>query len=224
MLTLLSEIQTVWPYLMAVGLTPSIIIAVKMVRRPKSVEVEEVPYAKNRELFSPAERSLLRLLEQAAGEKYRLLAKVRAANIVRVRLMSDQSAWLRAVEQIKSRSFDFVLCDKEDLSLVCAIKLNDTSHAPQRKHERDTFLERVCKAISLPLVHIIAPSDLSVSELRKKIQVALNQGFEAEVVASEQRFSIGLAAHPAARERPWTIDEARLLKEDAGRFQIRRTL
>ena len=221
MLSLLSGIQIVLPYLLAIWLTPFVIIAVKMVRRPTG-EAEESPYIKNRELFSPAERSLLRLLEQAAGEKYRVLAKVEAAAIVNVKLMSDQGVWLRAVDQISSRNFDFILCDKEYLSVVCAIDLNHASSQGER--DRDTFLEGVCKTISLPLVHITAPGDLSVSELRKKIHVALNQGPEAEVGSSEQPFSIGLSTNPADAERPWTLDEARLLEENAGRFQIRRTL
>jgi hypothetical protein len=224
MLPSLTGMQTFLPYLLAMWLTPFIIIAVKMARRPKSDQLEEFPYAKNRELFSPAERSLLRLLEQAAGEKFRILAKVRAGDIVNVKLMSEQSAWFRAVDQISSRSFDFVLCDKEYLSLVCAIKLKDAAHASQPEHERDTFLEGVCEAISLPLVNIIAPSDLSVSQLREKIQVALNQGSEAEVETSEQPFLVGLDNHPAVGERPWTLDEARLLQENAGRYHIRRTL
>jgi hypothetical protein len=202
MLPLLSLIQTVLPYLLVIWLTPFIIIAIKMVRRPPFNKAEEFSYAKNREFFSGAERTLLSLLEQAAGAKYRILAKVHAAEIISVGLMSDQSAWLWAVDQISSRTFDFVLCDQECLAIVCAIKLSDASSAPQREHEQDIFLERVCKAISLPLLHIIAPCDLSVSTLRQKIYSALNQSLETEAESSERPFSIGLGADAKAGRTP----------------------
>ena len=224
MLPLISGLQTILPYLLVIWLTPFIIIALKMVRRPTADQLEEFPYAKNRELFSPAERSLLRLLEQAVGEKYRVLAKVRAADIVSVKPTPDQSVWLRAFEEIGARNFDFVLCDKEYLSICCAIGVNDGSQESLPRDERDTFLEGLCSVISLPLVQITTPSDLSVSELKQKIQAALSQDLEAEAVTSERPFSVGLATKPTLGERPWTIDESRLLEENAGRFQIRRTL
>ncbi len=212
MLPLLSAIQTVLPYLLMMWITPFIVLAVKMVRRPAGDSVESFPYVKNRELFSPAERSLLRLLEQAAGEKYRVLPRVQAADIVSVRLMPEQSAFLRAVDQISVRSFDFVLCDKEYLSIDCAIKVNDASSAPQANDQSDTFLEGLCKAIALPLVQIEAPNDLSVSELRKEIHLALNQITETEAGIPEQSSSLGFAVNPT------------VLKDNLGQFQIRRNL
>ena len=212
MLPLLSAIQTILPYLLAIWLTPFVVLAVKMVRRPTADPLETFPYVKNRELFSPAERSLLCLLEQAAGEKYRVLAKVSAADIISVRLMSDQSAVFRAFDQISARNFDFVLCDKEYLSIACVIQLNDASRASQRDREPDNFLQSVSEAISLPFVHITAPNDLSVSELRKQIHIALNRDLESAAGNSEPLASLGLAANPT------------VLKENLGPFQIRRTL
>lgn len=212
MLPLFSAIQAVLPYLLALWLAPFVILAVKMARRPTADRLEDFPYAKNGALFSPAERSLLRVLEEAAGEKYRVLAKVQAAEIVSVRLMSDQSAFFRAVEQISARSFDFVLCEKDYLSIACAIKLDDGSRASQQDHEPDTFLEDVCKAISLPLVHLIAPDDLSAGEVRKKIETALHQGLETTAGHLEQSVSAGLATAPA------------VMAENLGQCQVRRTL
>jgi hypothetical protein len=90
--------------------------------------------------------------------------------------------------------------------------LNDASRASQRGHEPDNFLQSVCVAISLPFVHITAPNDLSVSELRKKIHIALNRDLESAAGNSERLASLGLAANPT------------VLKENLGPFQIRRIL
>jgi hypothetical protein len=224
MLPLLSGIQIILPYLLVIWLTPFIVIGVKMMRRPTADRFEEFPYTKNRTLFSPAERSLLGLLEQAVGENYRILAKVPAAEIASVRPAVNQSAWLRAFDQISSRNIDFVLCDKEYSSILCAIELNDASQRSEERHEPDNFLEGLCRGIALPFVQIQAPGELSVSELKKKLHAALNQDSEAEVVTSERPFSVGLATDPPLGDRPWTMDESRLLEENAGRFQIRRIL
>jgi hypothetical protein len=175
-------------------------------------------------LFSPVERSAFRLLEEVVGDKYRILPRVQAADVVGVKVMADQSAWFRAVDQISSRNFDFVLCDKDFLSIACAIKLNHAAQPSQQGEERDAFLLDVCKTISLPVVEITVPDDLSASELRKKIYGALNQDLEAKVASSETPFSVGLPPSSIVGDRPWTMDKARLVEGDAPKFQLRRTL
>ena len=207
MLPLLLGIQTFWPYLLVFWLSPFLIITLKMMRRPTVARLEDFSYTRNRALFSPAERSLLGALEQAVGADYRIFGKVRVADIVSVRPTADRSAWLRAFNQISAQHFDFVLCDKERLSIRCAIELNDDSNGSARRQERDTFSEIICRSVSLPLVQIHVSRDHSVTELRNKILAALSADSKAEMAGSEQPFSVGLTTDPRLVDRPWTIDE-----------------
>ena len=211
MLPLLSGIQTVLPYLLVSWLIPFLIIAIKMMRRRTVVRLEELPYTRNRALFSPAERSLLGALEQAVGEDYRIFGKVRVADIVTMRSTANQSAWLHAFNQIRAKHFDFVLCDKTNFSIRCAIELNDETNGSRQRGERDTFSEDICRSISLPFVQIRAARDYLAIELRKKILAALTEDPDAEIADSEQPFSAGLATDPQIDDRPWTLDEPGIL-------------
>jgi hypothetical protein len=211
MLPLFSGIQMFLPYLLVAWLIPFLIIAVKMMRRPTVVRLEEFPYTRNRALFSPAERSLLGALEQAVGEDYRIFGKVRVADIVSVRPTADRSAWLRAFNQIRAKHFDFVICDKKNFSIRCAIELNDETDGSRQRQERDTFSEDICRSISLPFVQIHAARNYLAIELRKRIFAALREDPEAEMADSEQPFSAALATDPRIDDRPWTLDEPGIL-------------
>jgi len=211
MLPLFSGIQTFLPYLLVVWLIPFLVIAIKMMRRPTVVRLEKLPYTRNRALFSPAERLLLGALEQAVGEDYRIFGKVRVADIISVRSTENQSAWLLAFNQIRAKHFDFVLCDKKNFSIRCAIELNDETDGLRQRHERDTFSEDICRSISLPFVQIHAARAYSAIELRKKILAELRADSEAEMADSEQPFSAALATDPRIDDRPWTLDETGIL-------------
>ena len=193
---------------MEAWLIPVLFIALRMIRRPKVARRGETPYTKSRALFSPAERALYAALEQAVGEDYRIFAKVRAADIVSVRATANRSARTRAFNQINAKHFDFVLCDKEHLSIRCAVELNDKSHGSHQRQEGDTFSEAVCRAIALPFVKIQAAADYSAVELRKKILAVLSAHPDAEAADSEQPFSVGLVTDSRVDDRPWTIDES----------------
>ena len=215
MLPLLSGIQTVLPYLVALWLLPFLVIAIKMLRRSTVTRVEEFPYTKKPALFSPAERSFLGVLEQAIGNDYRIFGKVRVADVVSVKPTADRSAWLGAFNPISAKNFDFVLCDKEHFSIRCVIDLNDTSRQSPQRREQDTFAEGVCNALSLPFLEIQAPRQYSAIELRKKIIASLSGDTEAQITEMtdfERPFSVGLATDPRLDDRPWTLDESAILR------------
>jgi Protein of unknown function (DUF2726)/Topoisomerase DNA binding C4 zinc finger len=134
---------------------------------------DDYPYVKNATLFTPAERSLLGVLEQAVGEDFRIFGKVRVVDVVSVRSMSNRSAYQRALNKITSKHFDFILCNKDDLSILGAIELNDRSHQQTKRQERDSFLERVCKVASLPFIQLQARRGYSIIELRDTVRRAL---------------------------------------------------
>ena len=77
-----------------------------------------------------------------------------------------RSARQKAFNKISAKHFDFLLCDKEDLSVACAIELDDGSHNSKRRQERDEFLKGVCEAAGVPLIQIPAKSAYVISEVR----------------------------------------------------------
>ena len=97
------------------------------------------PYQRHTTLFSPAERSFLGVLDQAVAGKYRVFGKVRIADVATVRGTPNRSSWQVAFNKISSKHFDFVLCNPDDLTFVCAIELDDKSHSQDKRQGRRLY-------------------------------------------------------------------------------------
>jgi Protein of unknown function (DUF2726)/Topoisomerase DNA binding C4 zinc finger len=132
------------------------------------------PYTKNQFLFSPAEHSFLGVLEQAVGPEYRVFGKVRVADLIDIKKGLNRTDRQKALNRVLSKHFDFVLCAKDDLSVVCVIELDDQSHQTVRRRDRDAFLVGLCEAVSLPLIQIPARHAYSVPEVRATVMGALS--------------------------------------------------
>ena len=124
------------------------------------------PYERQSALFTPAERSFLGVLDQAVAGRYRVFGKVRIADVANVRVTANRSTRQRAFNKISAKHFDFLLCDPGDLSFVCAIELDDKSHAQDKRKTRDGFVDNVCAAMRLPLLHFPAKPGYTVDSIR----------------------------------------------------------
>ena len=153
-----------------------VVVAVVLAARLKPQSVKGFPYKKNAVLFSPAERSFLGVLDQAVGDKHRVFGKVRVADVVSVKSMSDRRAWQRAFNRISAKHFDFVICTNNDLEIVATVELDDKSHGNRQRQDRDQFLAGLCESINLPLVRVPAQRAYSLSDLRVAVGAALTQG------------------------------------------------
>jgi hypothetical protein len=149
-----------------------IVVALKLTRQ--SGKSNGYPYIMNQVLFSPAERSFLGVLDQAIGDEYRVFGKVRVADVVSVKSMSDRSVRQQAFNRISAKHFDFVLCRKDDLTIIGAVELDDKSHHMNRRKDRDAFMVGLCNTISLPLIQVPAQGAYSVSDIRAKVLAAVN--------------------------------------------------
>lgn len=133
-------------------------------RQPK-----RLPYALQETLFSPAERSFLGVLDLAVGDQARVLAKVRVADVLTPQAGLSKSKWQQHVAKISDNHFDYLLCRPSDLSIICAIELDDSSHRHQPRKGRDLFVKAACDSAGLPLLQIAASSHYLVEELREQI-------------------------------------------------------
>lgn len=131
------------------------------------------PYDPAKFLVSAAERSFIGVLDQAVGPEHRVFAKVRVADIAKVKGGLGRSARQGALNRVAAKHFDFVVCRTCDLVVVCAVELNDRSHVGQRAQARDEFVARVCSAIGLPLITVPAKQAYSVQELRAQFLTAV---------------------------------------------------
>jgi len=168
--------------------------ALKLKSQGASTKNEHL-YKKNDALFTPAERSFLGVLGQATSDKIKIFGKVRVADVISPAKGMNRSEWQKAFNKISAKHFDFVLCDKDDLSILCVIELNDSSHQKKNRTERDAFLVNACKSADVKLIQIPAQASYNIVELRNFISEFLDTN-QTEIISTIEK-----KQHSEAEER-----------------------
>ncbi len=125
-----------------------------------------IPYRKKPTLLSPAERSFYGALQRVAGEAYRVQVKVRLADLIQPASGLSRSDWRRAFNRIAQKHVDFVLVKPSTFEVVCAIELDDASHAQEERKRRGGFVEEALRSAGLPLIRVPAKSGYTLQEVR----------------------------------------------------------
>jgi len=126
-------------------------------------------YEKEDGLMTPAELLFFRSLEAAVAGNFRLFAKVRLADIVRVKRGTDRSAWQSAFNAIQSKHIDFLAVDPKDMTIQFAIELDDKSHHKQSRLTRDEFVDKVLTAAGVPIFRFPAKNRYLEQEMRSQL-------------------------------------------------------
>ncbi|OGV59058.1 MAG: hypothetical protein A2283_03710 [Lentisphaerae bacterium RIFOXYA12_FULL_48_11] len=132
-------------------------------------EPKTLPYESAGTLFSPAERSFLGVLEQAVGNDFKVMGKVRLADIINIKKGLSGSERQQAFNRIQSKHVDFVVCDTKSLTLQCVVELDDSSHQQAQRQERDAFVDKVMSAAGIHILHFSAKKSYSIQEVRDAI-------------------------------------------------------
>ncbi len=134
----------------------------------------ESPYQKEPTLFTPAERSFLGVLEQALGDEFRIMGKVRLADVLKVKPGIAGPERRKALNKIQSKHLDFVACDPSSLTIEFAVELDDKSHERRDRQDRDAFLDKAMETTGLPIIRFAVKASYSVQEVRDTIAARLN--------------------------------------------------
>jgi hypothetical protein len=172
-------------WLIVIAIALLLLIAIAAVQKRSRGTSDALPYTLKPALFSPAERSFLGVLEQAIGKHYQIFGKVRVADVVETTRGLSASNRQTAFNRIRAKHFDFLLCDQDNLAVVCAIELDDKSHQKVSRRQRDAFVVELCRTIGLPLVQIPAKRTYSVEEIRTSILDITEQRLEPSLYADD---------------------------------------
>lgn len=154
-----------WIFVLAVIIVVAVIALAKFTKKGEA-ESADYPYQKAGVLFTPAERSFLGVLNQAVEEGATVFGKVRVADVIIPKKGLSPSERQRALNKISAKHFDFLLCNNNDLSVICAVELNDSSHQSSNRQKRDEFLKGACGATGIPLIQIPAKSSYVIDEVK----------------------------------------------------------
>ncbi|MBC3765191.1 DUF2726 domain-containing protein [Neptunicella marina] len=128
------------------------------------------PFRKKTNLFTPVERNFLNLLDVAVGNQYRIICRVKLADVITIRQGTDKKTSRNALIRAGAKQLDFVLCDKNDLSPVVAIDLVHPNGKEGYKSQRDWFVSSSLEAAKIPHIRIKVKSGYKPLEIRQCIE------------------------------------------------------
>lgn len=136
--------------------------------QPQAEENADSRYSLKQSLITPAEKEFLNVLEQVVGDRYVIKPQVQLSSIVKPVDSNEHFTNYHDFNQIKAKSIDFVLFDK-DYRPYLAIELDDSTHRRWDRIKRDVFIDDVMKGVHLRIIHVPVEYVYDPSELRDQI-------------------------------------------------------
>ncbi|PCI51883.1 MAG: hypothetical protein COB45_14075 [Gammaproteobacteria bacterium] len=130
---------------------------------------DEINYQAISFLLTKAERSFYGVLCEALKNDYDIFSKVRVADVMRPASGINKSQWQKLFNKVSRKHFDFVICDKNSIKVLCAVELDDSSHNSKSRKKRDDFLVLACKSASVPFLQVVCKHSYNVEDLRLKL-------------------------------------------------------
>ena len=153
-----------------------IVVVVKEKLQALANKLNENQYRKREVLFTQAEQKFLTILDNVIGDKYRVFGMVRVADVIEPVATAKSPGWQSAFNRIQSKHFDFVICDPDELRILAAIELDDSSHARRNRRDRDEFLNQACKSAGLPLIRFSAKANYDAAEIHARLTKEFESG------------------------------------------------
>lgn len=128
------------------------------------------PYFRLGSLMSPAEQVLFRSMRAALQGRYEVFPKIRIADLLGVDKDGTRKSQVIALNRIAAKHVDFVVADRRSLRVLCAVELDDRSHAQRDRRRRDRFVDQAFSKAGLPLVRVRAQARYDLQALREAIE------------------------------------------------------
>jgi len=111
------------------------------------------PYRKKEFLFSKAENRFFLQLNEILSPRFFVFGKVRISDAIDVIGGVIDKKRLIAFNRISRKHFDYVVCDHSS-RILCVLELDDSSHSRRDRKKRDKFVDKVCEAAKIQIIHV----------------------------------------------------------------------
>lgn len=156
--------------------TQTPVLSTQLAAVPSGVKLS---YEKKASVFNQAQTKIFKALQTALNNDYILLARVNVADVLSIGASQHMHAMQAAQKNIADKYFDFLVCDKHNLSALCAIMVSDSL---------DSLLVTVCEAAHLPLARFKIQAAYDSSVIRASILNALGLSEIIPVQTNESVF------------------------------------
>ncbi len=138
-------------------------------------------YQKREPFLSAAELSFFQVLRSVlknptdpyGDDQALVMCKVRVADLVSVKKGLERSVSQSAFNRIKAKHVDFVLVRPVDMSVLCVIELDDSTHRQKKVQERDQLMDSIYGAVGMPIMHVPCRRGYVKEELAGMIRRAI---------------------------------------------------
>lgn len=124
------------------------------------------PFRRKQQLFTQVEHTFLQLIEQAVGNEFRIVCRVRLSDLLTVRQQAKKKQATLAITRAAGKQLDFVLCDRENMRPILAIDLVHKQGKEGYKTQPDFFVTGALDAAGVPHARIKVKSGYSVNDIR----------------------------------------------------------
>lgn len=143
----------------------SLIVIVGMLASRLNDNSFPFPFDRKTALFTPAEKNFQNLVEQAMGSRYRIINRVKLADIVSIRNGVSKRAGQTASNNAHSKYLDFVICERDSMKMLGVIDLVDTQ-GKGYKIKKDWFVSGALEAAAIPHIRIKVKANYTIDEIR----------------------------------------------------------
>jgi hypothetical protein len=143
----------------------SLIVIVAMLASRLNDNSFPFPFDRKTVIFTPAEKNFQHLVEQALGNKYRIVNRVKLADVVTIRNGVSTRAGQTASTNANNKYLDFVICDRDSMKMLGAIDLVDTQ-GKGYKVKKDWFVSGALEAAAIPHIRIKVKANYTIDEIR----------------------------------------------------------
>ncbi len=166
------EMDQVWPLVVLVLIFVGLLKFVELRMARKSKGIEYFPYEAIPNLCSAAELKFLSVLEEVIdSQKYKVFAKVRLADIIKVEKLRNRRSHTSAFNRISSKHIDFVICKRDDTSIVVVVELDDASHRAKSRQKRDLFVDKSLQVAGVRFIRFRCQRAYDLGEVRERLQM-----------------------------------------------------
>ena len=130
-------------------------------------------YILQEKFFTDAERSFLGVLDAISDNDWRILGKVRVADVITPQKGLDKKVWWSMFAKISSKHFDYLICDKTSMLPIMVVELDDKSHSTKRAKKRDELINLTCQQAGLPLARFKVKTSYQLAEVKERLLAEL---------------------------------------------------
>ena len=126
-------------------------------------------------LLSPVERSFLGLLEKAVQNEYRIVNRVKLADVLDVREQASDKSRRSIALKLNAKYLDYVLCEPDSMKVIAVLDLVNTHSKEGHKAVPDWFVSGALDAAGVPYLRIGIKAGYSVTELQAALAMKLGK-------------------------------------------------